>query len=134
MTSTPQPQPAPPKIVHPLRVRDFRLLWMGAAVSLFGDQFYLVALPWLVLQITGSGLALGTVMMAAAIPRAVFMLMGGAVTDRFSPRKIMMTTATLRTVLVAAVGALVYWHVIQLPYLYVLAFAFVLADAFSVPA
>ncbi len=88
MTTTPAPQPLPapkPAVVHPFRVRDFRLLWAGASISLFGDQFYLVALPWLVLQITGSGLALGTVLMAAAIPRAVFMLMGGAVTDRVSP-------------------------------------------------
>ena len=32
----------------------FRRLWLGAAVSAIGDQFYLVALPWLVLQLTGS--------------------------------------------------------------------------------
>lgn len=35
----------------------FRYLWMGGAVSALGDQFYLVALPWLVLQLTGSNLA-----------------------------------------------------------------------------
>src|SRR5437667_11455410 len=43
---------------QPLALRDFRLLFIGQAVSLLGDQFYLVALPWLVLQLTGSGLAL----------------------------------------------------------------------------
>ncbi len=139
VTTTPQPEPQPvpktqSKPVHPLRVRDFRLLWAGAAVSLFGDQFYLVALPWLVLQITGSGLALGTVLMSAAVPRAVFMLVGGAVTDRFSPRRIMIGTASARTVLVAAVGVLVYWHVLHLWNLYVLSFAFGFADAFSFPA
>lgn len=37
--------PPQPSVVHPLRVRDFRLLWMGATVSLLGDQFYIVALP-----------------------------------------------------------------------------------------
>ena len=137
MSTTPQPTPQPtprPVVVHPLRVRDFRLLWAGATVSLFGDQFYLVALPWLVLQLTGSGLALGTVMMAAAIPRAVFMLVGGAVTDRFSPRRIMIATALARTVLVAAVGALVWFKVIHQWHLYLLAAAFGLADAFSFPA
>jgi MFS family permease len=115
-------------------VRDFRLLWIGATISLFGDQFYLVALPWLVLQLTGSSLALGTILMAAAIPRAVFMLMGGAMSDRLSARKILIATAAARTVLVAAVGTLAWWHVISLPDLYVLAFAFGLADAFSYPA
>lgn len=133
MNATPEPAPRAP-LVHPLRVRDFRLLWAGATVSLFGDQFYLVALPWLVLQLTGSGLALGTVLMAAAIPRAVFMLVGGAVTDRLSPRRIMLATAAARTVLVAAVGALVWLHVVQLWHLYCLGAAFGLADAFSYPA
>jgi len=132
MNTTPA-LPRPP-VTHPLRVRDFRLLWIGATVSLLGDQFYLVALPWLVLMLTGSGLALGTIMMAAAVPRAVFMLVGGAVTDRFSPRRILIGTAAARTLLVAAVAALAYWHVITLAHIYVLAFAFGLADAFTYPA
>ena len=49
------------KPVHPLRVRDFRLLWIGESISLIGDQFYLIALPWLVLQLTGNALALGVI-------------------------------------------------------------------------
>jgi hypothetical protein len=54
--------------------------------SQFADQFYLIALPWLVLVITDdNAMALGTIMAAAGIPRAVFMLVGGAVTDRVSP-------------------------------------------------
>ena len=37
-----------------LRRRDFRLLWIGEAISLLGDQFYIIALPWLVLQLISS--------------------------------------------------------------------------------
>jgi len=48
-----------------LRRRNFRLLWIGEAISLLGDQFYLIALPWLVLQLTGSALAMGTVLAPA---------------------------------------------------------------------
>src|SRR5262250_2761987 len=66
---------------HPLRNSRFLLWWAGATISLLGDQFYLVALPWVVLQLTGSGVAMGTVAMAAGIPRAVLMLLGGADTD-----------------------------------------------------
>ncbi|MGB7766497.1 MAG: hypothetical protein WBL33_15865, partial [Candidatus Acidiferrales bacterium] len=50
---------AAPARSHPLAIPHFRNLWMGATISLLGDQFYLVALPWLVLQITGSSLVLG---------------------------------------------------------------------------
>ena len=39
-----------PARVRPLANRNFRLLWMGENVSLLGDQFYFVALPWLVFQ------------------------------------------------------------------------------------
>ena len=67
-------------------------LWVVDPVSRLGDQFYLVALPWVVLQITGSGVAMGTVAMAAGIPRAVLMLLGGAATDRTSPRYLLMAT------------------------------------------
>src|ERR1700690_4613010 len=89
------------KSVHPLGVHDFRLLWIGGSISLLGDQFYLIALPWLVLQITGSALALGTVMALEGIPRALFMLIGGAFVDRFSPRSVMMISNLSRLVLVA---------------------------------
>ena len=42
--------------------RDFRLFWSGQAVSSVGDQFAIVALPWLALILTGSALALGSVL------------------------------------------------------------------------
>jgi len=118
----------------PLKNPMFRLLWIGSTISLIGDQFYLVALPWLILQLTGSGVALGAILMSAAIPRAVLMLMGGAVTDRTSPRKIMISTASARTVFVGAIAALVYSQTIHLWHLYLLAIGFGIADAFYLPA
>lgn len=123
-----------PAITHPLRNPKFRRLWLGSTVSIMGDQFYLVALPWVVLQLTGSGVAMGTVLMAAAIPRAVLMLMGGAVSDRVSPRRIMMTTAGARTILVGAIGVLLWTNHLHLGGIYVLSFAFGVADAFAAPA
>jgi MFS family permease len=132
LASAPAPTPAPAP--HPLRESNFRRLWIGSAISLLGDQFYLVALPWVVLQLTGSAIAMGTIMMAAAIPRAVLMLLGGALTDRTSPRRILMSTATARTLFVAAIGFLLWFHLLQLWQLYLLGFAFGVADAFSVPA
>jgi MFS family permease len=126
--------PAPLAKQHPLRNPSFRLLWAGNTISWTGDQFYLVALPWLILQLTGSSIVLGTITMMAAIPRAALMLLGGAVTDRISPRRIMMLTASARTVLVAAVSVLLWMHVLQLWQLYILALCFGIADAFAGPA
>jgi hypothetical protein len=41
-----------------LKIRNFRLLWIGEGISLLGDQFYMIALPWLVLSLTGNALVL----------------------------------------------------------------------------
>jgi len=119
---------------HPLRNQNYRLWLIGGTISLLGDQFYFVALPWLVLQQTGSAVAMGAIMMAGAIPRALLMLMGGAVSDRMSARKIMMATATARTILVTVIGVLVWLRVLRTWELYALAVAFGVADAFAAPA
>jgi len=123
-----------PEIEHPLRNPQYRLWLIGGTISLLGDQFYIVALPWLILQQTGSAVAMGTVMMAGSIPRALLMLMGGVVTDRISARKIMMTTATARTICVAVIGILIWFRMLDLWEIYVLAVAFGIADAFAAPA
>jgi MFS family permease len=125
--------PASP-VEHPLRNPNYRLWMIGGTISLLGDQFYLVALPWLVLQQTGSAIAMGTIMMAGAIPRALLMLMGGVVSDRISARKVMMATATARTICVTVIGVLVRMHLLHTWELYALAVAFGLADAFAAPA
>ncbi len=134
-TPAPAPEPGPvARTPHLLSLLHFRNLWIGATISLVGDQFYLVALLWLIPQLTGSKLALGTILMVTAIPRAVFMLVGGAVIDRFSARRVLITTAAFRALLVAGVGGLIWSHHIQMWELYALTFAFGVADAFSFPA
>jgi hypothetical protein len=117
-----------------LRLRDFRLLWTGESISLLGDQFFLIAMPWLVLQLTGNALAMGTILAVAGAPRALFMLVGGALTDRFSPRLLMLGSNLLRLVMVAALSGLVLTGLIQLWMLYVFALMFGLVDAFFFPA
>src|SRR3954447_11900440 len=109
-----------PALRHPLRLPHFRNLWIGVTISLLGDQFYLVALPWLALQLTKSSLALGTILMTAAVPRAALMLIGGAVIDRFSARRVLMTTAAVRALLVGTVALLVWLGLVRLWELYAL--------------
>jgi MFS family permease len=119
---------------YPLANRNFRLLWLGEGISLLGDQFYLIALPLLVFQLTGSELALGTILMVAGIPRAVFMLLGGVLTDRFSPRTLMLFSNLARFFISAILVAFVVTNNTAIWMLYVTAFAFGLVDAFFHPA
>ncbi len=116
------------------RSRNFLLLWVGEAISMLGDQFYMIALPWLVLQLTGEALAVGTVLAVAAVPRALFMLVGGALVDRFSSRSLMLGSNIFRFGLVSLLAVLVLTNAIELWMLYVMALAFGLVDAFFYPA
>ncbi len=119
---------------NPLAVRDFRLLWAGEAVSVVGDQFTLIALPWLALVLTGSPLALGSVLALMAVPRALFMLIGGVSVDRLSPRRVMLGSNAVRLVAVGALGAVVLTGAVELWMVYAFALVFGIADAFFYPA
>ncbi|MCC7446200.1 MAG: MFS transporter [Anaerolineae bacterium] len=113
---------------------NLRLLWAGESISLLGDQFYMVALPWLVLQLTGSAIAVGTILAVAGIPRALFMLVGGAFTDRLSPRMLMLLSNALRIVITGLLTLLVAANMIQVWMLYMFSLAFGVVDAFFHPA
>lgn len=117
-----------------LRIRNLRLLWVSSGIGMLGGQFYMIALPWLVLQLTDDAFAVGTVAAAAGVPRALFMLVGGALTDRFPPRTILIISGLLRMVMVTLLTVLVFTGSIELWMLYALAFSFGVADAFSWPA
>jgi MFS family permease len=117
-----------------LGVRNFLLLWIGQGTSLLGDYFNFIALPWLVLQLTGNALALGTVLALEGIPRALFMLLGGAITDRFSPRAIMLISDIARFFLCVLLTALVLTGTVNLWALYVIALAFGFVGGFFQPA
>ncbi len=126
--------PARSTWLRPLANRNFRLLWLGESVSLLGDQFYFITLPWLVFQMSGSALAFGTILMVAGIPRAVFMLIGGVMTDRFSPRAVMIVSNLSRLVITVLLTLVVAGQMIELWMLYLMAFCFGVVDAFFHPA
>ena len=132
MTQTNESKPSP--FGEVLGNRNFRLLWVGEGISVLGDHFYMIALPWLVLQLTGDSLAMGTVLALSAIPRALFMLVGGALTDRFSPRSLMLASNAARFLLVSLLTGLVFSNHVEMWMLYSLAVLFGMADAFFYPA
>src|SRR5690349_8578905 len=96
-----QPARAASPMAHVLGIRDFRLLWIGQSTSLLGDQFNFIAMSWLVLKMTGDPLALGTVLALGGIPLAIFTLIGGAIADRISPRRVMLISDVVRLLISA---------------------------------
>jgi len=114
--------------------RDFRLLFMGSSISILGDQFTLLALPWLVLKLTGDPQQLGFVLALMALPLAIFILVGGAVVDRMSPRKVLLNSRAVNALLIAVLATLVMSGAIQMWEVYLLALGIGLSTAFSYPA
>jgi MFS family permease len=117
-----------------MSLRDFRLLFAGATTSLLGDQFALIATPWLVLQLTGDPLALGIILALEGIPRAAFMLLGGAITDRLSPRLIMLISDVIRFISTSLMALVVFTGTVQIWMLYAFGLGFGLVAGFAVPA
>jgi MFS family permease len=113
---------------------SFRKLWAATTLSLFGDFFSYIAMAWLVLQLTRSSLALGTVLVVQALPRALLMAVGGALADRFSPRLTMLGSMGLRAVFVAPLAVLVLTGRVQMWEVYGIAVVFGIVDAFFMPA
>jgi hypothetical protein len=117
-----------------LRIRDFALLWAGMSVSLIGDGVYFVALAWQVYDLSGSPTALSLVGLAWTLPLALFVLLGGVVTDRVERRRVMIAADLVRALAVAVIGVLSLSGVIELWHLVVMAALFGTGDAFFGPA
>ncbi|MFJ5305981.1 MFS transporter [Streptomyces sp. NPDC088350] len=110
------------------------LRWLGAyAASMAGDGVYYVALSWAAVQ-AGSPAQAGLVMSVSALPRAVLMLGGGVVADRFGPRRVVIGSDAVRCVAVLAVAALLFLTGLGLWPLAALALVFGTVDAVFVPA
>ena len=94
------------ELLPPLRVRDFRLLFVGQFISSVGDQCYLVALPWLILERGGTPQMLGFVLSAYGVPRLVALLAGGKLSDQLRPRSVMLLADVARALVLFMLTAL----------------------------
>ncbi|MGE5376137.1 MAG: MFS transporter [Bacteroidota bacterium] len=124
----------PHPFVRALSNRNFRLLWIGGSISVLGSQFSMIALPWLVLQLTDDPQALGLVLAFAGLPRAIFMLYGGVITDRFSPRRILLICDWINFVLSGMIAALVFTGLMQVWMIYLFSLVTGAIAGFVIPA
>ncbi|MFG1803300.1 MFS transporter [Micromonospora carbonacea] len=80
----------------PLRSRDYRLLFVAESVSVFGDAFHAVALPFLVYQVGGGARELGLLVAGYGLCRLATTPLGGILADRFGPWQVMLASDLLR--------------------------------------
>ena len=104
--------------IGPLRRhRDYRLLWIGRAVSLFGSEITYVAIPYQVYRLTGSVAVVGLISLVELVPLLTSAVLGGAFADAVDRRRMLLLT---ELGLAASSGVLVFNALLPSPQLWVL--------------
>lgn len=116
-----------------LLVRNYRIYFFGQMVSLIGTWMQTTAQAWLVLEISDSSAALGTVTALQFLPITIFTLFGGVFADRLPKRKMLIITQSLALVQAAVLGVLVVTGTVQLWHIYLLALMLGTINAFDGP-
>ncbi|HXM55333.1 MAG TPA: MFS transporter [Candidatus Dormibacteraeota bacterium] len=104
-----------------LQVRNYRLYFIGQVVSVSGSWMQRVAQSWLVLHLTGSGVALGLVSALQFLPMLLFGAWGGVLADRIDKRRMLMITQALMGFLALALGVVALTGLVRLWMVYLLA-------------
>jgi len=104
------------------RYPAFGRLWVGSSISLFGDAFTLIALPWFVLQVTDSGTETAGILLSLQLPAILTSMAIGSLIDRFQPRAIITIDNGLRTLIIGLIPSLYWFGLLELWMLFLLTF------------
>ncbi len=122
---------------HVLASRNFRLLWLGQAISTFGDKFSEIAIPIMIYAITGSAMQLGLAFLTQTLAALIFGLFAGVIADRWNRQQTMIWSDVIRAVLIFAIllaPLLPLTTTGQLVALYSLSFVIAAVKQFFLPA
>jgi MFS family permease len=123
-----------PDSVSVLGERDFRVIWIGQAVSMTGTWMQAMASGLLVLQLWNSAFALGAVNFANAVPSLALMLFGGVLADRGDKRKILLITQAVMCALALALAVLIATDLVEFWMIIVSAILLGIAFGYDMPA
>lgn len=116
------------------RHRNYRIFFSGQVISLIGTWLQSTAEGWLVYQLSGSSVALGTIRFSNMLPFALLAVWGGIVADRRSKREILLYTQSASMFLALVLAALVYFNLVQVWHVAAIGFLLGTVNAFDVPA
>jgi MFS family permease len=115
--------------------RNYRLFFLGQAVSLPGTWIQRFAQAWLVYTLTHhSAIAVGVLAFAQFLPFTMFSLVVGVFVDRFDPRRIVLSTQASAMVLASIMAAITLSGVVEPWHVYVLAFLAGTVQVLDAPA
>ncbi len=111
-------------LLLPLRIRNFRLFFLGQSISLVGTWIHTTAQRWLLYELTDSAFYLGLLGAISSLPVLLFSLPAGYLADHLPKRNLLLLSQTVASLQAGILAALVYLNLVQV--WHVLALAFVL--------
>lgn len=113
--------------------KDALLLWGARSFSRFGDALEMLALLYLVYDLTGSGLAMGSLMLFSVLPNAVVSPFAGVIADRYNKKRIMFLAELIRAACIILIPILMFTKTIQLWHIYLISVVVSIAESFFEP-
>jgi MFS family permease len=120
-----------PGVFAPLRVLNYRWLWIGQFVSMIGDKIHQIAMAMLVYSVTGSMFQMGLMLGITLLPAALFGLLAGVYVDRWDRRTTMIVADLVRAILVATIPFVARFGI---GWVYAIAFIVSTVSLFFIPA
>jgi MFS family permease len=122
------------RLFRALSTRNYRLFFTGQLISLVGTWMQIIGQGWLVLRLTGSGLAVGVVTALQFGPMLLAGVWGGLMADRLRKRRILLVTQSIFVLQSVALGTLVAGGWVRVWMVYALAFGYGCVQVLDVPA
>lgn len=108
-------------------------IWIGQGLSTVGSGVYTIALSWEVIRITGSTLAMGTILLVSMLPKIIFSFLGGIAGEKYAKKNILKTVDFLRTLIGLVWGISLILREVTMTELYIFSIVFGILQAFFLP-
>jgi DHA3 family tetracycline resistance protein-like MFS transporter len=121
-------------LLRPLKSPDFRFLWSAMSISLIGDGVFLIAVAWTAYSLWNNPAALSVVGIAMTVPTIACLVFGGAISDRFDRRRILLYADLARALVIGVLAALALTQSLTFAELVVIVAFYGVGAAFFTPA
>lgn len=121
------------KFKHDNSLRDIVSLWVGQGISNVFTTVYGVALAWYVIELTGSSLQMGLILLVSILPKLFFSMFSGVLGDRINKKKLLINLNIIRFIVTLLWGISLFFREITIVEIYFFTIIFSTIDAFFYP-
>jgi MFS family permease len=121
------------QIFRALKYRNFKLYFAGQSISLIGTWIQMIAMSWLVYDLSHSAFLLGVVGFLSRIPTLVFAPFAGVIADRFNKYKLLFLTQILAMIQAVIITILLFANAVQIWHILVLGIFLGIINSFDIP-